>query len=138
MGAMLVGFGMGRRGGPLLTRIVSPQERAAAERLLARWGVLAILVTRPVPLLAETVAVLAGASSLGWRAAMLAALAGSSPIALIYALTGAAIVTGSDALVFAAVVGVAGGAWLARQVGARWLVRNRDQTVPESPSGIAS
>ena len=60
LGAMLVGFSIGRRGGPLVARFVSPREAATAERLLARWGPLAIVVTRPVPLLAETVAVLAG------------------------------------------------------------------------------
>jgi hypothetical protein len=56
-GAALVGFGLGRRGGPLLDRFSSPRERSTADRLLKRWGVLAIVLTRSVPLLAETVAV---------------------------------------------------------------------------------
>jgi uncharacterized membrane protein YdjX (TVP38/TMEM64 family) len=58
-GAALVGFAVGRRGGPLLARLVGPEERARAEGLLARWGTLAIVVTRPVPLLAETTAIMA-------------------------------------------------------------------------------
>ena len=58
--AALVGFALGRRGGPLLTRLVPPEERVRADRLLTRWGTLAIIVTRPVPLLAETTA--------SWRA----------------------------------------------------------------------
>src|SRR5215208_2778221 len=110
LGAMLVGFAMGRRGGAVLTRCVSPRERATADRLLERYGALAIVVTRPVPLLAETVAVLAGASPLGWKRAMLAALIGSLPAAAIYALAGA-VGVGSGALVFAAVVVLAGGTW---------------------------
>src|SRR5215210_5921114 len=55
-GAALIGFSLGRRGGPLLARLVSPEERARADHILSRWGTLAIVVTRPVPLLAETVA----------------------------------------------------------------------------------
>jgi len=50
---------------------------------------LAILVTRPVPLLAETTAIVVGSSPLGWGRMALAALAGSFPGALLYALTGA-------------------------------------------------
>jgi membrane protein DedA with SNARE-associated domain len=85
----MFGFWIGRRGGKLLQRLVPPEERARADRLLRRWGTLAIIVTRPVPLLAETVAIMAGASPMGWGRTALAALAGSLPPALLYALTGA-------------------------------------------------
>ena len=57
--AVLVGFAIGRRGGPLLTWLISIEELEQAQRLLTRWGVLAIIVTRPVPLLAETTAIAA-------------------------------------------------------------------------------
>src|SRR5882672_1365195 len=60
VGAALFGFAIGRRGGRLMERLVSVQERTRANDLLQRWGVLAIIVTRPVPLLAETVAIMAG------------------------------------------------------------------------------
>jgi uncharacterized membrane protein YdjX (TVP38/TMEM64 family) len=138
LGAMLVGFAMGRRGGPLLIRLVSPQERATADCLLERWGVLAIVITRPMPLLAETVAVLAGASPLGWGRATLAALIGTFPAALVYALTGAAVAGfGSGALVFLAVVAVAGCAWFVGQSIERRVVRDRDRMTVESSSGMA-
>ncbi len=118
VGAALVSFAVGRRGGPLLSRFVSTEERERADRLLSRWGALAIVVTRPVPLLAETVAILAGASPLGWGRTALAALAGSLPGALLYALTGAlAASVQSGALVFGLVLFVAGLFWL---VG-RWM-----------------
>jgi uncharacterized membrane protein YdjX (TVP38/TMEM64 family) len=125
-GAALIGFALGRRGGPLLERLISPRERASADRLLEHWGTLAIVVTRPVPLLAETVAVLAGASSLGWGRMTLAALAGTLPTAVIYALTGAAVAGfGNGALVFAAAVSVAACAWQVDHRAAPWLIRNR-------------
>jgi uncharacterized membrane protein YdjX (TVP38/TMEM64 family) len=88
-GAAVFGFWIGRRGGKLLERLVTAEERERANRLLERWGTLAIVVTRPIPLLAETVAIMAGASPLSWGRMILAALAGSLPPALLYALTGA-------------------------------------------------
>lgn len=115
LGAAAAGFWIGRRGGWLLRLAVPPEERGRANAALARWGVLAIVVSRPLPLLAETVTVLAGASPLGWRPAMLAALVGSAPPCLLYAWAGAASI-GFDggALVFgltillAAAVGLIG------------------------------
>src|ERR1051325_8864098 len=55
IGAALFGFAIGRRGGKLLERAVTSADRARANKMLARWGTLAVIVTRPVPLLAETV-----------------------------------------------------------------------------------
>jgi uncharacterized membrane protein YdjX (TVP38/TMEM64 family) len=117
-GAALVGFALGRQGGPLLSRFTPPEERARADLLLARWGTLAIIVTRPVPLLAETTAIMAGASRLGWRSVTLAALAGSLPGALLYALTGAIAASFQNGVVvFLLALLVAGVFWLA----GRWL-----------------
>jgi uncharacterized membrane protein YdjX (TVP38/TMEM64 family) len=112
VGAALFGFAIGRRGGRLLERVVTSEERARADQLLARWGALAIIVTRPVPLLAETVAIMAGASPLGWGSVTLASLAGSLPPALLYALTGAAVANfQSTALMFGVVLLIAGFFW---------------------------
>jgi uncharacterized membrane protein YdjX (TVP38/TMEM64 family) len=125
-GAALVGFSIGRRGGPLLARLVSPEERARADYILSRWGTLAIVVTRPVPLLAETVAIMAGTSPLGWRQASLAALFGSIPPALLYALSGAsAAALTSGVLVFGLVVLVAGIFWLVGYLAEVYLVERR-------------
>jgi uncharacterized membrane protein YdjX (TVP38/TMEM64 family) len=122
VGATLFGFWLGRRGGPLLERLVSAPERHRADRLLERYGDLAILVTRPVPVLAETVAILAGtstASALGWGRVTLAAVAGSLPAALLYALTGATAARLDQAgLVFVLVLAMAGGFW--------WLGRHME------------
>lgn len=113
MGAALFGFAIGRRSGKLLARIVTPEERARADQMLARWGALAVIVTRPVPLLAETVAIMAGASPLGWGRMAIAALVGSLPPALLYALTGAAVANfQSTALMFGVVLLVTGSFWL--------------------------
>ena len=113
VGAAVCGFALGRRGGQLVERAVTPAERARASSILERWGTLAIIVTRPVPLLAETVAIMAGASSMSWRAIILASIAGSLPMALLYALTGAAVADlQNTALMFGVVLLVAGLFWL--------------------------
>jgi len=112
VGAALFGFAIGRRGGRLLERIVTPEERARADKMLARWGALAVVVTRPVPILAETVAIMTGTSSIGWARMALASFAGSLPPALLYALTGAAYANfQSFVLMFVATLFVAGSFW---------------------------
>ena len=113
VGAALFGFAIGRRGGQLLTRVVSPEERARADYLLGRWGSLAIVVTRPIPVLAETVAIMAGTSPMSWSRVALASLVGSLPPALLYALTGAAVANfQSVVLMFGVVLLVTGLFWV--------------------------
>jgi uncharacterized membrane protein YdjX (TVP38/TMEM64 family) len=105
LGAFALGFGLGRGGAPVLERLVSEEERSRADRLLRKWGVLAIVVTRPVPILAETTALVAGTSSLRWRPALVAALVGSLPGALLYAVAGALAASfATGAVVFAMVI----------------------------------
>jgi len=112
MGAAVVAFGIGRGGGSLLERLVPDPERRRADALLERWGPLAIVASRPVPVLAETVAILAGASSLGWGPAMAAAAIGSLPAAFVYALTGAvAASVASTAIVFTVVLATTALLW---------------------------
>jgi uncharacterized membrane protein YdjX (TVP38/TMEM64 family) len=114
LGAASLGFFLGRRGGPLITRLVSEGEKARADEMLRKYGALAILVTRPLPLLAETVAILAGASPMGWGRMLAAALAGSLPASLLYALTGATTRSfTSGALMMGLVVALAGLFWWA-------------------------
>jgi uncharacterized membrane protein YdjX (TVP38/TMEM64 family) len=130
VGAALFGFAIGRRGGGLLERLVTREERERADRLLQRWGALAVIVTRPVPLLAETVAIMAGTSSMGWGRLTLAAVAGSLPPALLYAVTGAAVANfQSTTLVFFCVLFVAGLFWVVGRWAEPVLARRRSRTL---------
>jgi uncharacterized membrane protein YdjX (TVP38/TMEM64 family) len=113
LGAALVGFGLGRRGGPLLERLVPAAERTRANALLDRWGDMAVVVTRPVPILAETVAILAGASAMTWRRLTIASAAGALPGSLIYAIAGATAASlDSTAAIFGLVLSISGVFWL--------------------------
>lgn len=90
MGSALLAFYLGRRGGRLLAAAAAPRQVEAAERFFARWGGLAVMLSRPLPILAETIAMLAGAGRMGLRRFSLSALAGCVPICIAYAVAGAA------------------------------------------------
>ncbi|HYO61331.1 MAG TPA: VTT domain-containing protein [Actinomycetota bacterium] len=112
LGAAAVGFAIGRRGGPLLERYTGSAERARADALLRRWGAVGLVLSRPVPLVAETVMVLAGASSMSWTVALAAAAAGSVPEVVVYALAGSAAAGfGSTSAVFLSFVAAIGLVW---------------------------
>lgn len=112
-GSAMLAFAIGRKGGPLLERFVSEEEWRRADALLRRYGTLAIVATRPIPLLAETTAIIAGTSSLRPGPMALAALVGSVPAALLYAVAGAlAVGAGHGLLVFGAVLVIAAAFWL--------------------------
>lgn len=114
VGAALAGYGLGRSAAaPLVRRVCSPAERERAAGWVRRWGLLAVVVSRPVPLLAETVAVVAGAERLGvWRTA-LGSVVGALPAAVLYALAGAHGGAGpAGVAVLAVVLGLAALLWL--------------------------
>ncbi|GAA3069999.1 TVP38/TMEM64 family protein [Streptosporangium carneum] len=136
VGATVVGFALGRRGTGFVTRHAGPAERERAERLLARWGVLAVIVTRPLPVLAETVAIVAGASSLTWRQLLVGATVGTSPAAVVYALAGAVapgLATG--VLVPALVFALAGFGWFAARLVERRVDTRAAVAPPRSHGG---
>jgi len=103
--AALTGFGVGRAGTGAIRRFVSPQEHERASQLLERWGLAAVAATRPVPILAETVAILAGGSRLGWWETAAAAAVGSLVPAAVYAWAGVhAGAVANHAVIFAGVL----------------------------------
>jgi len=113
VGGAMIGWWVGQRGSGWLRRVVSPAEQARANALLARWGVLAIIISRLIPIVAETVAIMAGTTTLGWRKVLLATTAGTLPAALIYAIAGTVTTDlASGFLVMLAVVAVAAVAWV--------------------------
>jgi uncharacterized membrane protein YdjX (TVP38/TMEM64 family) len=110
--AALTGFAVGRAGNDAIRRFVTPGEHDRAGAMLQRWGVLAIAVSRPVPILAETVAILAGSSPLTWRQAALSAAAGSLVPSLLYAWAGAhAQGVVSHIIIFSGVLAVSAVLW---------------------------
>ena len=113
-GATLVAVWAGRRGQVLVQRVASEEHRARAERLVARYGVVGVVATRPVPVLAETVAAVAGTAGMSLRRAVLAGALGNAVPAALYALAGSAAVDAvGGTVVFLGVLALAGVMWLA-------------------------
>jgi uncharacterized membrane protein YdjX (TVP38/TMEM64 family) len=86
----LITFGIGRAGREFYARFLGQKQEKRAAAMLRRWGPIAIVVTRPVPLLAETVGVMAGAAGIRPVTMILASVLGNLPPALLYAWVGAA------------------------------------------------
>jgi len=117
LGSSLVGFWIGRRSTRLVQRFVPEDERRQADRLMERWGMIAIIATRPIPLVSETLSIVAGGTSLRWRAMIGASVLGLVPGAAIYAATGVYAVTlESSVWSFVVVLVVALAFWLAGKV----------------------
>lgn len=56
----IVAYGLGTRGAPVAKRLVGEEGLANAERLFRQYGDVAIVVCRPIPVLAEASVVFAG------------------------------------------------------------------------------
>lgn len=122
--ATVVAVAVGRYGGGLVDRLVADEQRARAERLFERYGLVAVAATRPVPLVAETLAVIAGAARLSWGRAWLAGMVGNLVPACVYAVAGA---TAEDAVsgfvVLAGVLALTGTLWLVGTARVRFRAR---------------
>jgi len=111
-GATAAAYLLGRRGRGLVERLVTPGQQRRAEEFLDRHGVWAIVVSRPLPMLAETVAIIAGTSRVSLRSAVLAGAVGNVVPAVAYAAVGAYTATFLSSLtVFVGVLLVGGIVW---------------------------
>ena len=109
-----LGFELVRRyGQPMATALIGENEVPKFDRFFERHGVMAIIVTRPLPIVMETMSVVAGLSQMRRRAFLAASLAGTAPIVFVYAYAGA-VSREAGSLVPAAVIlaAVIGGGWL--------------------------
>ena len=119
LGAAWCGYWIGRQGQGMGQRYLGADALAQGQALFARWGRLGVIVSRPIPLLAEAVSIAAGMAGMP-RSSMLAASAlGLLPAALLYAVAGAwSLDLNYGLLIFGGVVLLAGVTWL---VGRRQL-----------------
>lgn len=76
----------------------------AAPAMIAQWGVGAIVISRFLPIVAETVSIMSGAAGFSWRTVLIASSLGTLPAALIYAVTGSLATDISSGLIVAGCV----------------------------------
>lgn len=120
-----IGYGIGAASRGAIGRWIGEAERARVDALLGRWGIVGIAATRPVPILAETVAIISGASpSIGLVRFLVAAAAGGAPYAVINAAAGAQAREGSFGLAVGAAIAIAIALWLGRRIFLRSTGKN--------------
>jgi uncharacterized membrane protein YdjX (TVP38/TMEM64 family) len=112
VGGFTVGYLIGRRSRGTLTAAVDGRDVVRAAAMVRRWGVLAVVVSRPLPLLAETVAITAGAFGLGPTTAVAAAVVGTLGPAAAFSYAGwRGASTAGGAVVFVLVAVVSALCW---------------------------
>jgi uncharacterized membrane protein YdjX (TVP38/TMEM64 family) len=108
-----LGYALGRfaRAG-LLDRIVGPDQLGKATASAARWGDWAVVICRPVPVLAEATVVVAGLTRRPWTRFLLLTTLANLGVSAAYALVGAySLTAGSFLLAFAGALGIPALAW---------------------------
>lgn len=84
----LAGYALGRGLKRRIAAFVSPVQQEEASRLFKRWGYLILILSRPVPLLSESLSIVAGIQKMPIWAVFLSAITGSLPGAYVYAYYG--------------------------------------------------
>lgn len=114
IGGEWLGFELVRRYGVAASRrIVGDEDLEQMRVIMARHGAAAVLVTRALPVVMETMSVVAGLSTMSRGAFLMSSLLGTLPVAVVYAYAGA-ISRDVSSLVPAVVMvlAVAGAAWV--------------------------
>jgi uncharacterized membrane protein YdjX (TVP38/TMEM64 family) len=121
-GAALLGYWLGASGAKIINRFIPQDEQEKAKYLFEEWGALAVIVTRPIPVLAETVSIISGISAMNLQRFVAAAVAGIIPPSILYAYTGAKAGNSVNSLlIFGLVVSIAGVFWLVGTIAKRKL-----------------
>lgn len=89
VGSLCLAGWLGRRSRTPVQRWLA-DDLDRAETLVARYGAVAVMVSRPVPVLAESVALVAAASGMRPLRFIAAGVAGVVPVSLVYAAAGRA------------------------------------------------
>jgi len=119
----LLGWWLGRTAGAASLSRLPAEEREQVARQERRYGPLAIVLTRPLPLLAEAAAIMAGAAGMRCRDFLAAAGGGNFAIALVWSIAGA-LGRQADSLQWVVV------AALAVPVAITWLMMRRNLQTP--------
>ena len=109
-----LGFELVRRyGRRLSSRMIGDEELARFHQFFDRHGMAAVVVTRPLPIVMETMSMVAGLSGMKRSAFLTASLLGTAPIVLVYAYAGAfSREAGSMAPAMVILIAVTGAGWL--------------------------
>jgi uncharacterized membrane protein YdjX (TVP38/TMEM64 family) len=82
------GYFIGKTMNGRIPRFLAGSEQAHSEKVFKKWGYLALIITRPVPLLSESFSIVAGIQGVSPAVLIVSAIAGSLPGAFVYAYYG--------------------------------------------------
>jgi uncharacterized membrane protein YdjX (TVP38/TMEM64 family) len=109
------GFELVRRFGRRASRrLASDAELEDVNRFFERYGAVAVIVTRPLPVVMETMSLVAGLSAMRRSVFLIASFIGTAPIVVVYAYAGAVsreVGSVLPALVILLTFGAAGYLW---------------------------
>jgi len=113
LGGNLLGFELARRHGRRVSaRLVGAGQLERMEIVFERYGAVAIILSRPVPVLMETLSLVAGLARMQRGTFLATSLLGTIPACLIYAFAGASAKdAGSLIPAFAAALAVPAVGW---------------------------
>lgn len=120
--ATVLAYFVGRGSRPVVDRLLSADQQRRGAELVARHGTWAVVASRPVPVFAETVAILSGTTSaLRWWQVAVAGAAGNLVPAVAYAAVGSTATSSANGLVVVlAVLALAAFVWVVQS-----LIRSR-------------
>jgi uncharacterized membrane protein YdjX (TVP38/TMEM64 family) len=117
VGAALAGYGIGIQSERTGKRWLGEESLARARVFFRKHGMIAIIVSRPIPIMAEAVTIIAGISGMPAKKFVSGVLLGLLPTAIVYAVAGAyALNLKTGAFVFLSVMALAGIVWLVGRV----------------------
>jgi uncharacterized membrane protein YdjX (TVP38/TMEM64 family) len=125
MGGSTAGYALGRWGArPLAARLLGADDLERAHRIAERAGPVALIASRPVPILCEMTPIAAGIAGMAFGHFLFAVALGNLGVGVVYAAIGAAAVerTSTELLMLGA-IGVPLAAWLGWQAIERWRAR---------------
>lgn len=85
----LLGYGIGRLWGAKWMKSADPEKQKRSIQILEKWGGFALIVTRPIPVLSESVVVLSGIKKMPLKTVFVTCSIGLLPTSIFYALVGA-------------------------------------------------
>ena len=101
----LIAFYIGLKSKHFVKKVLSEKEFEKGRVILDKWGMMAIILSRPIPILAESICIVAGASSMKLHRMLLASFIGNIPPCFIYAYFGSKMDSAADGiLIFGAVI----------------------------------
>jgi uncharacterized membrane protein YdjX (TVP38/TMEM64 family) len=129
LGAASMGYWIGTSGERIGKRWLGDESLARANAFFLKFGMMAVIVSRPIPMLAEAVSLIAGIFRMPTHRFFPAVLLGLLPPAIVYAVAGAyALDLKNGMYVFLAVMVLAGAVWVVGKL----LMRSKISSAPSS------